>query len=138
MRRQIEDQVRHDAEADRAAQRRPAESFLDDQPRQDRGAGGGCHRVRVGHVGEMHIRHAPHGRFRRRSFDAEVVEPDPGQLHGLHGDENRRERDRRIPAFDEQRGRGMVDSKHGQPTDSKCLRPGASPDRVGSNRENDR
>ena len=38
MRGQIEDQVRHDAEADRAPQRRPTESFLDDQPRQGRGA----------------------------------------------------------------------------------------------------
>ena len=67
MRREVENQMRDNAEADRTAQGGPAESLLDDQPREDRHAHRNADRVRIGHVREVDVRDAVNGGFSRRS-----------------------------------------------------------------------
>ena len=49
---------------------------------------------------------------RRRAFDAEIVETDPGEFHRLDGQQQRRQRNGRETSFDQERGGGMVDGKH--------------------------
>lgn len=60
----------------------------------------------------MDVRDVAHSRFGRRAFDAEIVEANPGELHGLNRKEHRRQRNRREASFDQKRGGGMVDSEH--------------------------
>ena len=56
MRRQIENQMRHDAETNGTAQQCAAETFFDDQPCEQRGADRGPDRMRIRHVGRAECR----------------------------------------------------------------------------------
>src|SRR5439155_16692195 len=100
VRQKIEDQMRYDSKANGPTQYCASETLFDNQPggkgSDDRRADG----VREGHVREMYVGNTANRGFGSCSFHAEVVECDPGQLHGLDGDEERCHRDRRKAALD--------------------------------------
>jgi hypothetical protein len=47
-----------------------------------------------------------------RSFDPDVIQHDPGEFHGLDGQEQREERHVREATLEEQRRGRLIDSKH--------------------------
>src|SRR6266567_5916434 len=91
VRQKIKDQMGYDSEPNRSAQYCAAETLLDDQPGGKSSDERSADRVGVGHVREMYISNAANRGLGSRSFNAKVVECNPGQLHGL-GDKERRHR----------------------------------------------
>jgi len=61
----------------------------------------------------MDVGDAPDRRLGRCAFDTQIVEADPGELHGLHGYKEWHHRYGRIPSLDQKGGSGMIDGKHG-------------------------
>jgi len=108
---QVEHQVRCHAKTDGCAEARPARE-RSDNPRQRRCAEHGHHGMRKRHVGEVDVADISHCGLGGCSLNADVVQRDPEELHPLHGDEDRNERDVRVSALDEKSSRSMVNGEH--------------------------
>ena len=112
VREQVEDEMRRDSDAERESESRPADRAEYD-PDEDCRTEHRDHGVRPGHVGEVEVRDGVHGRLGGHPFDSEQVERDPEELAQLNGHEQEGQRGVRKFPFEDERGGGVIDCKHG-------------------------